>query len=131
MDVDEILQQATRRQFLRRGAVAAGGVAAAGLFQTASAIGGPARDPRPVPGGFTAGFELVPSDPAFHLFPPYVGFEMSTITDFKGVVAGTEIQGTAHASDGRPFTFDADMRFMQGTYVGLDGRVHDGTFGFV
>jgi hypothetical protein len=27
--------------------------------------------------------------------------------------------------------FDTDMRFMQGTYVGLDGAVHHATFGFV
>ena len=27
--------------------------------------------------------------------------------------------------------FDTDMRFMQGIYVGQDGAVHRGTFGFV
>jgi hypothetical protein len=131
MDVDGMLQQATRRQFLRRGAVAVGGVAALGLFETAGALGAPTGDARPIPGGFNASFELVPQDPLIHVLPPAVGFEMATITDFKGVVAATEIQGTARGSNGSSFTFDADMRFMQGTYVGLDGRVHENTFGFV
>ena len=27
--------------------------------------------------------------------------------------------------------FDADMRFMQGTYVGVDGKTHQNTFGFI
>ena len=131
MDVDGILQQATRRQFLRRGAVAVGGVAALGLWQTAGAFGAPRGDARPIPGGFNANFELVPQNPLIHVLPPAMGFEMATITDFNGVVAATEIQGTAQGSNGSSFTFDADMRFMQGTYVALDGRVHENTFGFV
>ena len=131
MDVDGMLQQATRRQFLRRGAVAAGGVATLGLWQTADAFGVPRGDARPIPGGFNANFELVPQNPLIHVLPPAMGFEMATITDFKGVVAATEIQGTAQGSNGSSFTFDADMRFMQGAYVALDGRVHENTFGFV
>jgi hypothetical protein len=56
---------------------------------------------------------------------------MSTITDFKGVVAGSQIRGKAHGSDGTTFDFDTDMRFMQGAYVGLDGRLRQGAFGFI
>ena len=66
-----------------------------------------------------------------HVLPPAVGFEMSTITDFKGVIAAGEIQGAAHGSDGTPYDFDTDMRFMSGTYVDVDGRVRTGTFGFI
>ena len=131
MDVDGMLQQATRRQFLRRGAIAVGGVAALGLLETDKALGAPTGDARPIPGGFSASFELVPENPLIHVLPPALGFEMSTITDFKGVIAATEIQGTAQGSNGSSWTFDADMRFMQGTYVALDGRVHEHTFGFV
>jgi hypothetical protein len=65
------------------------------------------------------------------VLPPAVGFEMSTITDFHGVVGAAEIQGTAKGSDGTTYTFDADMRFMQGLYVGMDGRLRRGSFGFV
>jgi hypothetical protein len=56
---------------------------------------------------------------------------MSTITDLKGVVAGSEIRGIAHGSDGSRWDFDTDMRFMSGTYVGLDGRLRQGAFGFI
>jgi hypothetical protein len=56
---------------------------------------------------------------------------MATITDFNGVVGAAELQGTASGSDGSSYTFDTDMRFMQGSYVGLDGRVYEGAFGFV
>ena len=27
--------------------------------------------------------------------------------------------------------FDADMRFFQGAYVDIDGRLQNGTFGFI
>ena len=56
---------------------------------------------------------------------------MSTITDFAGVVGGSETRGTAHGSDGSTYVFDCDMRFMQGAYVGLDDRPHIGSFGFI
>jgi hypothetical protein len=56
---------------------------------------------------------------------------MSTITDFNGAIGAAEIRGTAHGSDGTSYDFDADMRFMRGTYVGLDGGRRVGAFGFV
>ena len=120
----------SRAQFLRRAAVAAGGAAGYGLLGPQLAYGAN-RAPRPIPGGFDENFGLVPSDPFIHVLPPYVGFEMSTITDFNGVIAAGEIQGTAHGSDGSTYTFDADMRFMRGIYVGMDGRRRQGSFGFV
>jgi hypothetical protein len=55
---------------------------------------------------------------------------MSTITDFKGSVGGSEIRGSATGSDGSSHSFDTDMRFMQGTYIDRDGRVRTGSFGF-
>jgi len=87
--------------------------------------------PRPIPGGFDENFVPVPSDPFIHVLPPGIGFEMSTITDLNGVVGAAEIRGTAHGSDGTSYDFDADMRFMRGTYVGFDGRRHNAAFGFV
>jgi hypothetical protein len=62
-------------------------------------------------------------DALLHLLPPGIGFEMSTITDFNGVIGGSETRGTARGSDGTKYSFDTDMRFMRGVYVGLDGRV--------
>src|SRR5215831_9442079 len=101
----------SRGQFLRRGAVAVGGFA---LLDPASAFARSSGDPRPIPGGFDENFVPVPENPFIHVLPPGIGFEMSTITDFDGVVGGSEIRGTAHGSDGTTWDFDTDMRFMSG-----------------
>ena len=121
----------SRAQVLRRGVAAVGAVSAVGLVDAAPAVAWWGAQPRPIPGGLDENFQPVPSNPFVHVFAPAVGFEMSTITDFRGVLAATEIQGTAVGSDGSSYTFDADMRFMQGHYVGRDRRKHWGTFGFV
>jgi hypothetical protein len=121
----------SRRRLLQHGAIAAGSVAGFGLLRPAIAHAASAGPPRPIPGGFDENFNPVASDATFHLFPPGIGFEMSTITDFNGVVGGSETRGTATGSDGSTWDFDADMRFMRGTYVGLDGGRRVGAFGFV
>ena len=112
--------------------MAAGALAGAGMFNVASAFGASGADPRPIPGGFDESFNPVPSDPFIHVLPPGivpgVGFEMSTITDFNGVVAAADVQGTANNG---AYTFDCDMRFMDGLYVGTDNKLRQGSFGFV
>src|SRR3954451_75107 len=122
----------TRRKLMQRGAAGFG--ALAGL-----SLGAPAWAtlrhpmPRPIPGGFDESFHLVPTDAFFHAAPPGIGFEMSTITDFRGVVGGAEIRGTAKGSDGSSYGFDVDMRFMKGDFLAndrYDRRVHHGVFGF-
>jgi hypothetical protein len=69
----------------------------------------------------------------FTVFGP--GVDPSSITDFKGLVGVADVRGTGTAKnpDGSVETllFDTDMRFMRGVYVGQDGAVHRGTFGFV
>jgi len=128
MRVDEL----SRSQFLRRSAAALGGVAGLGLAQPVSALAkGGSGMPNPIPGGFDSNFQPVPSNPFVHVLPPGIGFEMSTITDFNGVVGAAEIRGTAHGSDGSVWDFDADMRFMQGQYIDTSGRMQHGTFGFI
>lgn len=87
--------------------------------------------PKPIPGGFSSGFAAVPANPFIHVFQPLKGGELNTIGDFDGFVAAAEIQGTAKGSDGVAYSFDCDMRFMQGSYVGTDGRLARGTFGFI
>lgn len=128
-----------RKQFLRSGAVLAGGIVGFGLLGASRAAaeesehGGRtgAGSPKPIPGGFGADFSLLPVDPFIHVLPPAVGFEMSTITDFRGVIAAAEVQGTARATDGSHFWFDADMRFMRGQYIDDRGRRREHAFGFV
>ena len=124
----------SRGHFIRRSAVTLGGLAGLGLADplTALAKGKSPGMPNPIPGGFDSNFQPVPSNPLVHVLPPGIGFEMSTITDFNGIVGGAEIRGTARGSDGTTYGFDCDMRFMTGTYVDLTGRlVKQGTFGFI
>jgi hypothetical protein len=133
MDESELFRRAaqarfSRRHLLRGGAVAAGALAGAGAFNVASAFGADGAEPRPIPGGFGPDFTPVPSDPFIHVLPPGAGFEMSTITDFNGVVAACDVQGTANNG---AYFFDADMRFMQGLYAGTDGKLRQGSFGFI
>ena len=63
------------------------------------------------------------------------GIDPSSIGDFNGFVGVADVRGTGTATnpDGSTETllFDTDMRFMSGVYVGVDGAVHKGTFGFV
>jgi len=131
MRVEEIWL--SRRQMLHRSAVAFGGLAGVGmgLVDPLAAIARTRGHPRPIPGGFSKSFKPVAKNPYVHVLPPGIGFEMSTITDFNGVVGAAEIRGTAQGSDGSSYDFDADMRFMRGTYVGFDGRRHNAAFGFV
>lgn len=122
----------SRGELVRRGAFATAGVAAFGLFDAARAFGASGADPKPIPGGFALpDFHEVPSDPFIHVLAPEIGHEMSTITDFNGVVAASHVQGQARGSDGSTYSFDTDMRFMQGLYVGTDGRLRQGSFGFI
>jgi hypothetical protein len=121
----------SRAQFLRRGAVAAGAVAGLGLLRPGRASASNPAEPSPIPGGFDENFNIVPSGAFIHILPPAIGFEMATITDFDGVIAAAEIQGTAQGTDGTQYTFDTDMRFMRGRYVGMDGLVRVASFGFV
>ena len=123
----------SRAQFLRRGAFAAGGAAAYGLLDPLAAFGRSAGSPSPIPGGFSADFSaIVPTDAAYHVLPPAVGvFDVSSITNFKGAIGGAHIQGAANGSDGTSHDFDADMRFMTGTYIDTAGRMRTGSFGFV
>jgi hypothetical protein len=73
----------------------------------------------------------VPKDPLIHLGPPAVGFEMSTITDFAGIIAAGEVQGTTRGSDGTTYGFDCDMRFMRGRYVDEHGHLGAASFAFI
>jgi hypothetical protein len=60
----------------------------------------------------------------------------STITDFNGAVGLVYVggQGTHHnllTGEIKTLYWEVDLRFMTGQYVGYDGRLHTGTFGFV
>jgi Rieske Fe-S protein len=120
----------SRRSFLGRSA----GVAGAALTSAAwmPALAQADRSPA------TAAPTPIPPNPnlfGFRVNFPVEGNEPSTIFDLNGFIGVTEIQGTGTATlaDGstQRLFFDVDNRFMTGEYVGLDGRLHHGTFGFV
>jgi hypothetical protein len=128
--VDHVL---SRRTFM---------VGAAGA--TAAALGSGFLRPTDA---LAAGFSTSPPKPTtnvlaiggldFHLVPLTFesGVDLSSITDFNGFVGVADVRGTGTGTnpDGsvESLLFDTDMRFMSGVYVGLDGAVHKGVFGFV
>jgi hypothetical protein len=91
--------------------------------------------PVPIPGGTPV------LGGAFHVFGPGtidpVDAEPSSITDFNGFVGIAFISGMVTRTNTRtgevrtlPF-LNSDMRFMQGNFRGTDGKMHQGSFGFV
>jgi hypothetical protein len=94
--------------------------------------------PNPIPGGFTGDELGCPGvTELFHLFLPSTAEdEPSTITDFNGFHGDAHIQGFGTATDTMTghqtrLFYDADIRFMKGVYVGVDGKKHQGAFAFV
>ena len=127
----------TQRALSRRGflglSAAASGLAFANLAAPPLAHAAKeSRLPNPIPGGMQL---LGPEGPLFHFFLPSPTTEPSLITDFQGFVglAGVGGRGTRTEPGGEPrhLFFDSDNRFMTGTFVGRDGKIHHGTFGFV
>jgi len=62
---------------------------------------------------------------------PGLGGEPGTITDFNSFIGVAHVQGTGRDGHGHTLLWDADLRFMQGLYRGVDGHFHHGTFAFV
>ena len=113
----------SRRNFFRTTAITAG----TGLLLAQS----DGAAPKPIPGGF----QLTPGGPFFHVSGG-PGGENSAITDFNGFIGSAIVDGAGTAtkvSTGAQsqLNFDTDMRFMQGEYVGVDGKHYQGTFAFV
>lgn len=126
----------SRRQFIGTAAGASAAVLSSGLWlpTVAQAAGEHVATvaPRPIPGGIQP---LGPGTPIFHVFLPGEGHEPITITDFHGSIGLADITGagTGKLSGDKTMrlTFDTDVRFMQGTYIGVDGARHRGTFAFI
>lgn len=115
----------TRRQFIGTSAAATGAILSSGLWTPGLALASGAA-PKPIPGG------LLP----FHIFLPGHGSEPSTITDFHGFIGLAHVQGKGTGTNTdtgqqSTLTFDVDVRFMQGVYIGTDGEKHLGTFSFI
>jgi hypothetical protein len=117
---------------LSRGALmkGAGALAATSLLLPGAARAGGGRVASAAP-------SPIPANPDFfglHVYFPVEGVEPASIFDFNGFCGVTELQGTGTLTmDGKTThaVFDVDNRFMTGEYVGADGRMHHGTFGFI
>jgi hypothetical protein len=132
----------SRRQLLGRTAVLAGAAAGSTLGFTKTARAAPPGPgvPGPVPGGTTIdGLGL------FHFYFPTTSNPVgsttvvangrgdpATITDFNGFIGlGDWTAGTGTDGGGTTLFWAADLRFMDGEYIGLDGRHRQGAFAFV
>lgn len=129
----------SRRGLMQGAAVGVGALAGARLLGPGAprAVAAASAGPRPIPGGILVGgqgFHVYPAGHSNPLDPSSPINEPSSITDFDGVVAITQTQGQGierNRGVEAPLTFDADMRFMAGRYLGEDGQLHEGAFGFV
>jgi hypothetical protein len=121
----------SRRAFLGGSAALTAAAVGAGLLRPMAAMATPPYGglPTPTTNIFTVG------GVDFHLTAFGPGIDPSSISNFNGFVGVADVQGsgTAINPDGstEQLLFDTDMRFMSGVYVGVDGKVHKGTFGFV
>jgi hypothetical protein len=113
-----------------------------GLSPTLVALGGATPRPIPLPLALAAspfdppGLDIYqnfqgPAD-ADPNVTPLLGNEPNQITDFNGFYGGVRVQGDGLGHQGNepdhPFFWDADLRFMQGNYRGVDGHVYHRTF---
>jgi hypothetical protein len=122
----------SRRAVIGGAAAATGAALGSGLLWPAAGSAAPlSTQPAPKPTTATTTINGV----TFHFDSFGPGVDPSSITDFNGFVGVADVRGkgTATNPDGSTETllFDTDMRFMKGVYVGVDGAVHKGTFGFV
>jgi hypothetical protein len=121
----------SRRQFF---GATAGLAVGAGLPRTLGAQGGPHTDasPTPIVGG------VAPFNVFIHHFPvspngvPLANItDPSQITDFNGFVGLNRIRGVGTGTGLASPTFQADMGFMVGEYVAVDGKHYNASFGFI
>ena len=139
----------SRRQFVRNAAGAAAASAAFGTgIWTPGVAGASENGEKEKEEKSVAPIPIHRGSPklggSFHVFGPSpdgsfdpIDAEPSTITDFRGFVGLAYINGTVHRTNrhtGEVRTLpmkSSDMRFMTGTYRGVDGRFHEGAFALV
>ncbi len=122
----------SRRQFIRSAAGVAGAAVGWQMLSPSLAFADEPQ-PRPIPGGIQP---FGPGTEVFHVNLPGPGAEPSTITDFHGFTGLAAVGGTGTGTDTKTgektsLFYDADVRFMKGTFIDLEGHRHQGTFGFI
>ena len=122
----------SRRQLLGRSAGLAGVAlgSAFGLPAVVKAAAPGNGEPRPIPGGFY--FPTSPNPAGSSDTIESGRGDPSLITDFNGFIGiGEWGGGTGADQDRTTLYWAADIRFMDGEYVGLDGRHRQGAFAFI
>jgi hypothetical protein len=116
---------------------ASGGINLPGLSELPNPIPHTALTPfGPTIHGFLPGpveGTLAPTDPT-GAHPN--GRDPSQIFDFIGLIAGADLSFTGTGTDlntgaRAPYIFNADVRFMKGTFVSTDRRARRGAFAFI
>ena len=88
--------------------------------------------PNPIPGGVSPFGVMIHHFPVTPNTTPILSItEPSQITDFNGFVGLNRIRGIGSGTGFPQLSFQADMGFMAGEYVAIDGRHYNGTFGFI
>lgn len=123
----------SRRRFLAAAGLAGGAAVTSSIWMPQVAQGSGTVPPTPIPYGTT--IKGPHGDVLFHFQFPVANTDVSSIFNFKGVVGVADIEGPGagvHNGDelDEPH-FGSDNRFMKGTYVGTDGKQHNGTFAFI
>lgn len=120
----------SRRQFVTTAASVAGALLARPLGAVTTGV--PGNTPKAIPGGF-----IGPGNTLFHIAAPNVfdpnDTDRSPIFDFKGRIGYAVVDGMGTARTRKSSTrlaFEVDIRFIQGIYIGEDGRRRHGTFCF-
>lgn len=126
---------ASRRSFFRHAFGAAGlALTSESWIPRTGEAKNESAEPRPIPSGASVFGILVhhfplPANPATPLTSIN---DPSEITDFKGLIAATQIRGGGMGTGfSRPLAFRCDMGVMKGKYIGMDGLHHHGTFVFI
>ena len=121
-----------RRRFF---GAAAGLALGTGLSTTLNAQRGNQHtdaSPKPIPGGVSPFGVLVHH---FPIAPPGTPLssisEPSQITDFNGFVGLNRIRGVGSGTGFTSLNFQADVGFMVGEYVAMDGKHYHASLGFI
>ena len=121
----------SRRQFV---GATAGLALSAGVSAAHAQGGNPHTDsqPNPIPGGVSPFGVLIHHFPIAPPGTPLANIsDPSQITDFNGFVGLNRIRGIGSGSGFPSLTYQADMGFMVGEYVAVDGKHYNATFGFI
>jgi hypothetical protein len=130
-----------RRTFLRSAASIAGLGLSSGLCIPKLAHAAPDDQnddndknalPKPIPGGVSPLSIFIHHFPVLPTAMPLQNLtEPSQITDFQGLVGLNRIRGGGRGKGFPALAFQADMGFMQGLFIGVDGKRHHNTFCFI